>query len=92
MENERNAYTYNVLILTSRYFLNRRVARGCVGGGRGCGGGRDLSCIMLDPPCNSVYAAKRLNKPIITIIIIMLTLYPPSPMHREKISHHRSRE
>ena len=56
------------------------------------GGGRDLSCIMLDPPCNSVYAAKRLNKPIITIIIIVLTLYPPSPMHREKISHHRSRE
>ena len=86
MENERNAYTYNVLILTSQYFLNRRVARGC-------GGGGDLSCIMLDPPCNSVYAAKRLNKPIIIIIIIiMLTLYPPSPMHREKISHHRSRE
>ena len=86
MENERNAYTYNVLILTSQYFLNRRVARGC-------GGGGGLSCIMLDPPCNSVYAAKRLNKPIIIIIIIiMLTLYPPSPMHREKISHHRSRE
>ena len=39
MENERNAYTYNVLILTSRYFLNRRVARGCGGGGGGVGGG-----------------------------------------------------
>ena len=33
MENERNAYTYNVLILTSQYFLNRRVARGVWGGG-----------------------------------------------------------
>ena len=32
IENERNAYTYNVLTLTSQYFHIRRVARGCVGG------------------------------------------------------------
>ena len=38
MENERNAYTYNLLILTSQYFHNRMVARVCVWGGGGGGG------------------------------------------------------